>query len=298
MGYKPAFLSWSRVRLRIGLGDKLAPVQGIHYAFFRIFNDMGLWSVNKALTVGWILIIAVVVASMTLAISLFALSYKLGWPLYISISIGIVLPVTAMIFGFRYTGKLWVPWIYMRVADVVEFQQAAQLSGFLAYPVDDIKDEHKRTLIEDRFKNYRFEDDVTVPYETVIYFRKPYQNLFFLIMFGGFILSFIPFIMFPSFGPQLIIPVFFGAAMIVTFYRSSDRSPQLAVSEKGIDTQGILRKWEEISYYNITQGKTSHLNFKHNGISEAVALDNLMVRNRRLNQLLHVYRNRSKLSNR
>ena len=246
---------------------------------------MGLWSVNKALTVGWILIISVVVASMTLMIALFALNYRLGWPLYISISFGIVLPVTAMILGFHYTGKLWVPWIYMRVTDVVEFQQAAQLSGFLAYPVDDIKDEHKRTLIEDRFKNYQFEDDVSVPYETVIYFRKPYQNMFF-------------FIMFPSFGPQLIIPVFFGAAMFVTFYRSSDRSPQLAVSEIGIDTRGILRKWEEISYCNITQGKTSYLNFKHNGISESVALDNLMVGSRRLNHLLHVYRNRNKLSNR
>jgi hypothetical protein len=259
---------------------------------------MRLWSVYKALTVGWILIIAVIVASMTLVIPLFALNYTLGWPLYISISLGIILPATVVIFGFHYTGKLWVPWIYMRVTDVVEFQQAAQLSGFLAYPVDDIKDEHKRTLIKDRFNNYRFEDDVTVPYETVIYFRKPYQNLFFLIMLGGFILSLIPFIMFPSFGPQLIIPVFFGAAMIVTFYRSSDRSPQLAVSENGIDTRGILRKWEEISYYNITRGKISYLNFKHNGISEAVALDNLMVGSRRLNHLLHVYRSRSKLSRR
>lgn len=259
---------------------------------------MELWSVNKALTVGWILIISVIVASMALMIPLFALNYTLGWPLYISIPLGIILPVTVMIFGFHYTGKLWVPWIYMRVADVVEFQQAAQLSGFLAYPVDEIKDEHKRTLIEDRFKDYRFEDDVSVPYETVIYFRKPYENLFFLIMFGGFILSFIPFVMFLSFGPQLIIPVFFGAAMFVTFYRSSDRSPQLAVSENGIDTRGILRKWEEISYYNITQGKTSYLNFKHNGISESVALDNLMVGRRRLNHLLHVYRHRSKLSHR
>ncbi len=254
---------------------------------------MKLWSVNKALTVGWLLLTTVVVFSMMLLFPLFSLNNMLDWPLYITIPIAIVFPVATMILGFHYTGKLWVPWIYLRVADVVEFEQAAQLSGFIAYPVDGIKDQHQRALIEARFKNYRFEDDASVPYETVIYFRKPYQNLFFLIMFGGFILSAIPFIMFPSFGPQLIIPVFFGAMMLFTIYRTSDKSPQLTLSKDGIYTQGTLCKWDKISYYIITQGKTSYLNFKHNGINETVELDNLMVGRRNLNHLLHVYRNRS-----
>lgn len=199
-----------------------------------------------------------------------------------------------MILGLHNVAKWWIPWIYLRVTDVVEFQQAAQLSGFLAYPVDAIKDEKKRHQIEARFQTYQFEDDVLVPYETVIYFRRLYQNPYFIIMACGFILSLIPFIMFPSFGPELIIPVFFGAMMFFMIYKTSDQSPQLILSNDGVTLHGTFYQWGNIGHCSIRQGKISRLTIKHNGMDVTIELDNLHIGKRALNHLLHVYRHRNR----
>jgi hypothetical protein len=252
-------------------------------------------SVNKALTLGWVLIGLIAFLFVVMLGAIAYLSDEYDWALYITIPAVVVLPVTGMIICFHYVGKTWPGWVYMRVTDVVEFEKAAQISGFGAYSIDDIKDKQRKHLVKERFANYYFEDDLSVPYQTTIYFRKPYQNSFFMIMFGAMIFALIPFFMFPAISVQLIIPAFFSIAAFVIYYNSSDRTPQIILSEAGIETKGTLYKWNEISDYEVIQGKISYLCYTHDGIKNEIKLDNLMIGRWRLNHILHVYYNRHKL---
>lgn len=229
-------------------------------------------------------------------ITLIYLIDKYHWHLAFGIPLALVLPITILIACLHYAGKRWMAWVYMRVADVLEFEKASQMSGFGAYSVDDIKDEQIRMIVKDRFTDYRFEDDYTVSEQTIIYFRRPYQNPFFLLMFGGLILTTIPFVMFPTFCVQLIIPLFFCVILFIIYYNSSDRTPQLILSENGIESRGKLAGWEEISSYEVIQGKTSYLRYTHKWIQENIEIDNLMIGRWRLNHLLHIYSNRHKLA--
>lgn len=236
----------------------------------------------------------VVLCAVATMIALFFVIDTFDWPLYIGLALAFILPIGIMMVCFNVVAKAWIRWAYLRVTDVKELEQASQLSGFGGYSPFDLKDEEKGDLIKARFNDYQFIDDPSVPSKTEVYYEKLYRNFTFMVI-AGLTIVFVALVA-TGYATRvaIVLPIVSAAGCFVIYYKSSDRSPQITLSDTGIETDGTLYEWKDISRWEVRQGRTSDLSFICAGTAKSIELNNLAAGNRRLNHLLHVYSQRGK----
>lgn len=254
---------------------------------------MNYISVNRAVTVAWIIIALIAAVTVLMMATIMFQSSEHGWPAYVSIPVAFILPIGFMILGFTVAGPKWIAWAYLHVADVKELERAWQLSGFGAYSVESLKNEETKRRINERFEHYHFEDDLSVPYQTEIYFKKPYQTYGFLASTLLTILFVYLIITSNSIPQAFVLPIGTAVVAFVIYFKSSDSSPQLTLSQEGINTDDMLCEWKDISEFDVLQGKISYLTFVYKEERKEIMLDKLAVSNRKINHLMHVYCQRS-----
>ena len=145
-----------------------------------------------------------------------------------------------------------------------------------------------------------FNDDLTIPEETVIYYSK----LGNFIEMGVMLLA-------VAAGIYLVVVtdrVWLGGGMTVLcawfafkeYRQATNKKPQIIISHKGIQTASTpFYPWKEISNEEAITTYTGsnssrYLTYNHPGGSERFSLKDLNTTAAELNQLLILYRNRSK----
>jgi disulfide bond formation protein DsbB len=143
-----------------------------------------------------------------------------------------------------------------------------------------------------------FEEDPTIPYETIIYYSKKKKiagiTVIVLIIVIGIILL--------ATGVQYLLGIVLctlGAYVVITEYKHiNDRSPQIIINEKGIQTKstpfyGWRNIWdEEVVLDTSDEYNSYYLSFRHSDGLTKVQTADLDIHHNVLKRLLNIYRGR------
>lgn len=202
----------------------------------------------------------------------------------------------------------WRIWAFEHVRNVHELKERAiqeRLIGrdnsfYVKLEIRSSLDKERLALLEDRFRQDDvFEDDLTIPDETIIYYSKKKNLWEMLLMLFCMAIGIYFFIESNSriFG---LIMTIAGAYLGYREYKeATDTEPQIILNEKGIKTISTdFYAWNEIDNEEAIMegyGKDSHcyLNYNHPNGSEYLKIDDYDIDQRSLNKLLILYRSRS-----
>lgn len=201
----------------------------------------------------------------------------------------------------------WRLWAFENVRNVHELEKRAEqekiiwsIKGvFEKTEIRSVAEQEKWTLLQEKFKQADvYYDDITVPYETLIYFSK--GKKVFEIILGIVFLAiglYITIINEEYFG---LIAVIGGLLLLYTGIRDvTNNEPQIMIDHRGIKTAKTdFAEWKDIRSEEIVQERSGksvqyYLVYSHLKGLEKVNIDSLDINQKTLNNLLRVYRVRS-----
>jgi hypothetical protein len=202
----------------------------------------------------------------------------------------------------------WRLWAFENVRNVHELKKRAirekliwkDGSIFEKTEIRNAESRAKWALLEEKFKREDvFQDDLTIPNETIIYYSKS-RNLFAMALM----------LLCTGVGIYLIVgpgQYILGAILTIigafssfrSFKIASNTTAQIIINNKGIETvsTGFFR-WDEVMNEEVSsEGSGSdsrfYLKYDHPAGSERLLIDDFDTDQRRLNNLLILYRGRS-----
>lgn len=265
---------------------------------------MGI-TVKRARTAAMVAIASIVIISFGLMLTLFILGSENKWPIYITIPLVLIQFLTTFFGGYRVAGIWWCKWAYLNVRDVYELEAATSITGFNWYPPASLQHRHPKAYatIMQRFDEYVFVDDASLPQETIILKKRPWQCRHFLFFFFfSFVIVYMATIgndeksgNNPTF--HFVLAGVFLLIAVQRVYVLSDRSPQMIFRNDSLIVGKQKIYWLELNRYEIIQGKESQLSYTVNGREYSTDIGNLSVSFATLNHLIFVYSRRHKRDN-
>ena len=210
----------------------------------------------------------------------------------------------------------WKFWAFSRVNNVHELKKRfillREISGqeiFFKRIENSAEHDTKYWKLRLKFaKKDIFEDDETIPDETVIYNSKAFSitivvlsififagGIFFLVT-AAYARVFVGFLLFGVF--LIILALFLGYRH--GYEKLKNKEPQLVLNSKGINSNKTgFHKWEEIkNEFIYNDSRDGFLSYTHSRGYERIKTSNLTIHNGIiLSKLLMVYRERNKLKN-
>ncbi|MGD1319348.1 hypothetical protein [Chryseobacterium sp. 2R14A] len=223
--------------------------------------------------------------------------------------------VVAFFFAWLWCSYMitkWKLWAYENVRNVHELKKRALQekviwpdSSFLAKTeFRTIKDKEKLNFLENKFKKDDvFQNDLMVPFETIIYYSKgkSFLQMFIMLCVLGIGINFVLNMddyFFRILGAILSI---IGAFFFYKKYKEATiKEPQIIINDKGIKTITTdFYLWKEIENEEVISegtGKHTHyyLIYNYPNGAEHLQIDGYNINKRKLNKLLILYRGRSK----
>ncbi len=216
------------------------------------------------------------------------------WHLYVTVPVCVLSPIAVLISGIIISDKWLIPWAYLNVNDVAELKKARGITGNDTFQPERVSNEQIKAAIMKRLSEYTFEDDPEVLPETVLYNKLPYKQQAVIMSIIMLLLSLIPLFMYPSETVLLLLPIIPAIVTAYLYFRYTDSSPLLTLSEKGIATKSIFIPWQSISECRIIRNKQMRLYVYYESQSRSITIDNLNSSAAAINHMLHVYEQRYK----
>jgi hypothetical protein len=203
----------------------------------------------------------------------------------------------------------WRLWAFDNVRNVQELKKRAvqekliwaDNSIFEKTEIRSVTDKEKWTSLQHKFKQEDiFQDDLTIPNETIIYYSKGGNFVEMAVMLGCLGVGIYLLVKTDSYilGSILsIVGVYFS---FKEYKEATNTEPQIILNEKGIKTISTdFYNWSEIENEEVISegsGKHTHyyLTYDHPNGAEHLQIDDYETDQRSLNKLLIVYRGRSK----
>lgn len=259
---------------------------------------MGI-TVRRARTVSMVAIAAIVIISFSLMFTIFTLGSEDKWPLYITLPLVLVQLPTTLFGGYRLAGIRWCKWAYMNVHDVYELEAATSITGFNWYRPASLQHRYPKAYatIMQRFDEYVFVDDASLPQETIVFKKRLWQCRHFLFFFC---FSLFMFYMGTDASNPIYHFVFASVLLLTAVYRVyilSDRSPQMIFREDCLILGKQKIYWLQLNKYEILLGKEPHLSYTVNSREHIKDIGNLSVSFATLNHLLFIYSRRHRRDN-
>ena len=260
-------------------------------------------SIMQALQRGRLIISPLVILPVPLLILILNIVTRCNVPDYVMVItffVSLILIIILVLVYWKYAMIKWQIWAFMKVDNALELEKAADIANLtsnvvnLAHVADKYPEAFKQ--IQQRLKEpYKLLDDSDIPSETVIYFRKIYQQSisFFLLavtLFGcyGMVHHFMAYMVVFT-----LLPI---AVLFALWYNTSDRSPQVTISDEGIDADGIFTSWSDITNEEVIamwgRSASYFLNYESPDGKKEVKINNLYIKPQKLNHLIFVYRAR------
>ena len=231
---------------------------------------------------------------------------------------GLFSVVGVVLFVILFTiplSKIWRFWAFSRVENVHELKKRLILLGDISETDILFKKIENSTEFEMKYWKLRlkfaqediFEDDETIPEETLLYYSKPLSIT--LIVFSIYIFALGSIFLLFAVDAKIYIGALFGVLLIILavflgyrlgYKKLKNREPQLTLNSKGISTnKNGFHKWEEIKKCHITvMIDNVELRYTHSRGNEKINIRELNIKNGiRLSKLLMVYRERNKIQN-
>lgn len=248
-----------------------------------------------------IIMILVTVLSIVLAVMNLIPAWGIG--------IGIVLSFVAAWLCWSIMITKWRLWAFENVRNVHQLRKRAiqekliwpNKSIFEKTEIRSAAEKAKWQSLQSRFSQQdTFTDDLTVPAETIIYYSK----------FGNFLEMGIMLVAAAA-GIYLIVitdRVWLGSGMTALcawlawkeYRQATNKKPQIIISDKGLQTASTqFYPWNSIGSEEAIiraggNNSNRYLSYNHPGGGELFNIDDLDITTTELNQLLILYRNRSK----
>jgi hypothetical protein len=221
---------------------------------------------------------------------------------------GIILAIALTWFYWSITITKWRLWAFDNVRNVHELQQKAEQAQLIwpdggFFERSEIRNTDQKQKWDELREKFNvkdvYQEDHTLPDETVIRYSR--ANLGINILFGVAMIGVAIYFFIKS--GSLIAWVFAVGGLfilIVSIRKVLDKSPQLILNTKGIETENDgFFPWSDISSDQVIrrqQGKSSviYLEFDDSyGTTKQVNIDELDVNRKALEDMLHTYRIRS-----
>lgn len=203
----------------------------------------------------------------------------------------------------------WRLWAFENVRNVHELKKRAvqekliwsDNSIFEKTEIRSATDKEKWTLLQDKFRQEDlFQDDFTIPNETIIYYSKGKNLVEMVIMLGCLAVGIYMLLKTDSYiwGSILsIVGAYFG---FKEFKEATNTEPQIILNDKGIKTISTeFCEWTQIHNEEaISEGTGKHIHYylvyDHADGAEHLQIDDYDTDIKKLNKLLILYRGRHK----
>ena len=260
-------------------------------------------SIAQALQRGRLMILPLLILPVPLFGLVLNIVTRFNVPDYVMF-IGLILDMALIIFlvllYWKYSMIKWQIWAFMKVDNALELEKAADIANLTSNVVNlgDVAEKYPEAYrqIEQRLKEpYKLSEGSDIPPETVIYFKKIYQQGISIFLLGLF--AFGCYGMLHQFMAYMVVFTLFPVAVLsVLYYNTSDSSPQITISEEGIDADRVLTSWRDITNEEVAavwgRSVSYYLNYEYSGVKKEIKINNLYIKPQRLNHLLFVYRAR------
>jgi hypothetical protein len=189
----------------------------------------------------------------------------------------------------------WKSWAFKNVKDTHELTIRATEEKFIW--AKDIVPEIITPTEKKEPGNRTFEDDPTVPEESIIYYSKSKNFLEMAYMLavavGGGVMA--------AGGNAWGLAIVVGGLIMafIEYSEATDTTPQITISDKGIKTVSAgFQEWDKITDEEVYRQRRRkhphyHLKFDYPGVFEDMNIDDLDIDRSRLRTLLKIYRERS-----
>lgn len=209
-------------------------------------------------------------------------------------------------YSFKITK--WRIWAFENVRNVHELKKRAiqeKLIGadesiFEKFEIRTSRDKIKLGLLQDKFQqDDLFEDDLTIPFETVIYNSRVSNGIVMIVMLFGLGGGIYLVAIIEKYIIGTILSVISAYISFSKYRDVKNAHPQIILNEKGIETSSTeFYRWNEIQNEEVISdgyGNHSHcyLIYNHPNGVERFQIDFLGTNSRNLNKLLRLYRGRS-----
>ncbi|MEZ4986871.1 MAG: hypothetical protein R2795_17840 [Saprospiraceae bacterium] len=219
--------------------------------------------------------------------------------------------VLAFVFAWLWWSFMitkWRIWAFDNVRNVHELKKRAiqekliwaDNSIFEKTEIRTVKDKEKLNALSNKFKqDDLFQDDLSIPNETIIYYSKSgsYIEMIFMLGLLGFGIYLI--IKTDSYILGSIMSILGAYFSFKEYKEATNTEPQIILNEKGIKTISTdFYPWSEIENEEvISQGSGKHINYyltyDYPDGAEHLQIDDYETDIRSLNKLLILYRGRS-----
>ena len=277
-------------------------------------------TVDKALTIHNRIDNAVLLCVFIFSLAAFILSINYAASKTTAIMSVIILIVCILILIALYIWlspafHIWKFWAFRNVENVHELKKrliimkhVSEESAFFKRIENSFENEKKYWELRLRFaKKEIFEDDKTVPEETVIYYSKLISVVIILSVTPMFLYGVLLLVMSMDEKEPIIALlgiIFLTLSGILCYYfgfkRLINKEPQLIINDKGISTKKLgFHKWEEIEECEILTGNQAMFRYRHSEGYVGVSIQELNIKNNgiKLSKLLVIYKERNKLQN-
>lgn len=228
-----------------------------------------------------------------------------GW----SYPVGVALAYGMAWLWWKIASTKWQSWAFQNVRNVHELRKRAVqeiLIGAANKIIETIEsqeaeDKEKLSALQNKFKqDDLFEDDLTIPDETTIYYSKRKNRTGIAIMSICLIIGICGFI-FSNIYIYSAITILAGLYFGLKYYKNTqDQQPQIILNINGIQTISTKHfNWKEIRNDQVIVEQTDihicyFLYYEHPDGVEHLQIDHYSTDQRNLSRLLSLYRERSK----
>ena len=266
-------------------------------------------TVDKAIAKGIRMTYYPVILIMSGAIGLgtyFSMTGYVQLEIYRAIGLFIVFGILVSWFYISIAIKEWRSWAFSNVMDVRELRKRAIKANLMTedsayfekYVLQNLKEKDKRELHESKLQAAPpFQDDPSIPGETLIYFVKSYK----LIRIGACIVFVTLWmwigLMTHEYIKSIVYILIGGLVLYWTWDEFVDTTPQIIINNKGIKTPNTyFINWEHIKYEEVVSGFRGkiYLSYEYPNGSEYFSLHELRVDEAELTKLLTIYRGRNR----
>ena len=223
-----------------------------------------------------------------------------------SIGVGVLLSIILSWFYWSIMITKWKIWAFENVRNVHELKRKAFL-GQLIWPDGSIfgKTEIQTTKQKEKIKSLQlkfnlediFEDDLTIPNETIIYYSSAKNYIQLIVWIGIFVLS--VYLLFTGNYVYGILFLILGGYFSYKEYAvTSITNPQIILNEKGISAnQAEFFNWNEIEYIEVVHHGIGndikyYLTYKHPNGTVEIGIDNLETTPDEVDNFLKIYKGR------
>jgi hypothetical protein len=223
--------------------------------------------------------------------------------------IGVVLAYGVALLWWKIMNAKWQRWAFQNVRNLHEFRILAvqeKLIGsddniFKPEDREQSNDEQQRITHHNRLSQKEiFEDDLTIPEETIIYYSKRKNIIGIAIMSICFIIGIFNLFFLDTYilgGITIFIGAYFG---LKYFKNIKNKEPQIILNSNGVKTINTqFYKWANIRNEKVISEDSGrhiiyYLNYEHPDGVEHLRIDDYDTNPRMLSRLLILYRGRSK----